>query len=77
VSVVLDAGVALSCSVHFDRPAWAADRLNDGNALWGSLTAYDASYVALAGRLCVSLLTADAAFTTAPGIRCLVEFVEL
>jgi predicted nucleic acid-binding protein len=46
-------------------------------ALRGNLTAYDASYVALAERLRVSLLTADAAFTTAPGVRCSVKFVKL
>jgi predicted nucleic acid-binding protein len=46
-------------------------------ALRGNLTAYDASYVALAERLRVSLLTADAAFTTAPGIRCHVKLVKL
>jgi len=46
-------------------------------ALRGNLTAYDASYVALAERLRVSLLTADSSFTTAPGIRCQVKFVKL
>ena len=46
-------------------------------ALRGNLTAYDASYVALAERLRVSLLTGDAAFTTAPGIRCAVKLVKL
>jgi predicted nucleic acid-binding protein len=46
-------------------------------ALRGNLTAYDASYVALAERLRVSLLTADGAFATAPGIHCPVELVEL
>jgi predicted nucleic acid-binding protein len=46
-------------------------------ALRATLTAYDAAYVALAERLRLSLLTADAAFTTAPGIRCAVEFVQL
>jgi predicted nucleic acid-binding protein len=46
-------------------------------ALRGNLTAYDASYVALAERLRVSLLTADAALTTAPGIRCPVKLIKL
>jgi predicted nucleic acid-binding protein len=46
-------------------------------ALRANLTAYDAAYVALAERLRLSLLTADAAFTTAPGIRCAVKFVQL
>jgi predicted nucleic acid-binding protein len=45
--------------------------------LRGNLTAYDASYVALAERLRVGLLTADAAFDSAPGIRCPVEFITL
>jgi predicted nucleic acid-binding protein len=45
--------------------------------LRADLTAYDAAYVALAERLRLSLLTADAAFTTAPGIRCAVKFVQL
>lgn len=45
--------------------------------LRANLTAYDAAYVALAERLRLTLLTADAAFTTAPGIRCPVRFMEL
>ncbi len=46
-------------------------------ALRANLTAYDAAYVALAERLRLTLLTADAAFTTAPGIRCPVKLVKL
>jgi predicted nucleic acid-binding protein len=46
-------------------------------ALRANLTAYDASYVALAERLRQSLLTADAAFAAAPGVRCPVKFVQL
>jgi predicted nucleic acid-binding protein len=45
--------------------------------LRSNLTAYDAAYVALAERLRLSLLTADAAFTAAPGIRCPVKFLKL
>ena len=46
-------------------------------ALRENLTAYDASYVALAERLRVTFLTADTAFTRAPGIRCPVKLVRL
>ena len=46
-------------------------------ALRDNLTAYDASYVALAERLRVTLLTADGAFTTAPDIRCPIRLVRL
>jgi predicted nucleic acid-binding protein len=38
-----------------------------------NLTAYDAAYVALAEALGVTLLTADARISTAPGLRCSVE----
>jgi predicted nucleic acid-binding protein len=40
-----------------------------------NLTAYDASYVALAEALGVPLLTADARLADAPGIRCDVELL--
>ncbi len=42
-----------------------------------NLTAYDASYVAVAEALECSLLTADAAIAAAPGLRCPVEFVNV
>lgn len=40
-----------------------------------NLTTYDASYVAAAEMLEVSLLTADARLAGAPGIRCAVELI--
>ena len=40
-----------------------------------NLTAYDASYVALAELLGVTLLTADRRLRDAPGIRCAVELL--
>ncbi len=40
-----------------------------------NLTAYDASYVALAERLGCALLTADRRLGRAPGIRCLITLV--
>jgi predicted nucleic acid-binding protein len=43
------------------------DRVWEGRA---NLSAYDASYVALAELLSCSLLTADARLSQAPGIRC-------
>ena len=42
-----------------------------------NLTAYDASYVALAERLDTLLLTADAAFARAPGIGCKIELLAV
>src|SRR5699024_4180945 len=44
-------------------------------ALRENLSAYDASYVALAESLDVALLTADARLARAPGIRCAVTVV--
>ncbi|HUZ86199.1 MAG TPA: type II toxin-antitoxin system VapC family toxin, partial [Candidatus Baltobacterales bacterium] len=41
--------------------------------LRANLTAYDASYVALAELLGADLLTVDKRLATAPGIRCRVE----
>lgn len=41
------------------------------------LTPYDAAYVALAERLRVPLLTADARIAGAPGLRCKVRLVEM
>lgn len=43
--------------------------------LRANLSAYDASYVALAENLGCALLTADARLTRAPGIRCPVTVV--
>ena len=40
-----------------------------------NLSAYDASYVALAEALDCSLLTADSALSRAPGIRCSITLV--
>jgi predicted nucleic acid-binding protein len=40
-----------------------------------NVTAYDASYIALAEALGVPLLTADARLANAPGIRCEVELL--
>ena len=42
-----------------------------------NLTPYDAAYVALAERLEVPLLTADAGIARAPGLRCKVRLLEL
>jgi predicted nucleic acid-binding protein len=42
-----------------------------------NLSAYDASYVALAERLDTLLLTADAAFARAPGIGCKIELLAV
>jgi predicted nucleic acid-binding protein len=44
-------------------------------ALRDNLSAYDATYVALAERLRAPLLTADARLARAPGIRCDVQLV--
>lgn len=41
-----------------------------------NLTAYDAAYVALAEALDTTLLTADAAFERAAGVRCEVELLK-
>jgi predicted nucleic acid-binding protein len=41
-----------------------------------NLTAYDASYVALAERLDTVLLTADAALARAPGVQCEIELLR-
>ena len=40
-----------------------------------NLSAYDASYVALAESLDCNLMTADARLSRAPGIRCVIELV--
>jgi predicted nucleic acid-binding protein len=45
--------------------------------LRANLTAYDASYVALAEGLGCPLLTADARLSRAPGIRCPVDVLTL
>ncbi len=45
--------------------------------LRGNVTAYDASYVALAEHLGWVLLTADSRLTKAPGVRCDVELLAL
>ncbi len=45
--------------------------------LRNNMTTYDASYVALAERLKMPLLTADSVFTSTPGVRCTVRFVKL
>lgn len=42
-----------------------------------NLTPYDAAYVALAERLKLPLLTADAGMAGAPGLRCRVRLVKL
>jgi predicted nucleic acid-binding protein len=42
-----------------------------------NLTPYDAAYVALAERLELPLLTADAGIAHAPGLRCRVRLVKL
>lgn len=44
-------------------------------ALRGSVTAYDACYVALAETLNVTLLTADAKLANAPGPRCQISVI--
>ncbi|MCW2787229.1 MAG: putative nucleic acid-binding protein contains domain [Marmoricola sp.] len=41
-----------------------------------NLTAYDATYVALAERLGATLVTGDAAMVQAPGIRCAVDLLS-
>jgi predicted nucleic acid-binding protein len=49
------------------------------NRIWElreNLTAYDASYVALAELLGTVLVTADATFARAPGIQCEVEVLS-
>ena len=45
-------------------------------ALRGAITYYDALYVALAARLDVPLLTADARLARAPGLPCTVEVIS-
>lgn len=40
-----------------------------------NLSVYDAAYVALAERLQVTLVTADARLANAPGVRCTVELL--
>ena len=44
--------------------------------LRNAVTVYDAAYVALAEVLGISLLTADARLSRAPGLRCRVELVS-
>jgi len=44
--------------------------------LRGTVTTYDAAYVALAEALDLVLLTADARLSRAPGIRCVVELLS-
>lgn len=44
--------------------------------LRANLTVYDASYVALAERLGVTLLTGDGRMARAPGLRCRVEVLD-
>ncbi len=58
-------------------------RIDTDRALMGrtldlrdKLTAYDASYVALAERLDATLVTADLKLAKAPGIRCAVEVIS-
>jgi predicted nucleic acid-binding protein len=41
-----------------------------------NLTVYDATYVALAEAMDVTLLTADATLAAAPGLRCAVELLR-
>jgi predicted nucleic acid-binding protein len=59
------------------------DRVQHGDLahrIWelrDNLSAYDASYVALAERLDTLLLTADAAFARAPGIECRIELLAV
>jgi predicted nucleic acid-binding protein len=43
--------------------------------LRGNVTAYDATYVALAEVLACPLVTADARLARAPGLRCVVTVV--
>ena len=44
--------------------------------LRANVTVYDASYVALAEALGATLVTADAALSRAPGLRCAVELLS-
>lgn len=49
-----------------------------GARVWqlrGNLSAYDATYVALAEALAVPLLTADGRLAASPGLRCVFEVV--
>jgi predicted nucleic acid-binding protein len=66
-----------------DLVALPLERVQHGNLahrIWelrDNLTAYDASYVALAERLDTLLLTADAAFARAPGVECRIELLAV
>lgn len=66
-----DAGVIEASLARLPIELWpfevVADRVRE---LGDTLTAYDASYVALAERLGADLLTLDARLARAPGIRC-------
>lgn len=53
----------------------AAGRLPRMWALRAVLSAYDATYVALAGALGCPLVTADARLARAPGLRCALALV--
>jgi len=71
------AGIALQSLV--DLPVTRADVRPLLRRCWELrhvLTVYDASYVALAEALGLSLLTADRRLSRAPGIRCSVEVLE-
>ena len=59
----------------FRSPARAPPLIARCWELRHNVTAYDASYVALAEALGVPLLTADARLANAPGIRCEVELL--
>jgi predicted nucleic acid-binding protein len=65
-----------------DLYALSLDRVPHGPLLercWDlrlNLTVYDAAYVAVAELLEVTLVTADAALTSAPGVRCALELMS-
>lgn len=65
-----------------DLRALAIERVPHGPLLeraWelrGNLTAYDATYVALAEMLGAPLVTADSKLAASPGLRCVVEVIS-
>lgn len=68
-------GLALEGFIHLTLTRFPADRLR--SRLWAlrhNLSAYDATYVALAEAIRASaLLTTDARLAGAPGVRCAVQ----
>lgn len=68
-----ETGIRLMESVVDERYPHAGPLAQAAWRLRGAITFYDALYVALAARLCIPLLTADARLSRAPSLPCKVE----